>query len=134
MGSGVTEAQAAAGDEISHRPGHEHLSGPGLCGHARGDRDGEPVHVVDVELHLTGMEAGSDRDSEACDGTREGKAAADGPGRPVEGREVTVTGSLESPPPVAADMAVGDLVVLTPDAFSGGPRSPPNARSSRRCR
>src|SRR5260370_3014399 len=112
MFASFTEAQTGPGDQILDGSRYQHLARPGECRDARGDVNGDALHVVAGDLDLTGMEAAADFNVESTDRLDNGAGTTHGTCRGVERGEEPV------PKPSHLD---------APDA----PESPPHRRALR---
>src|SRR6266508_6156726 len=90
IGTPVREAQARAGHQILHRARDQHLSRVGEARDPRADVYSNPAEAVAHQLALTRVKPGPDLQAQLPHGVHSRARTADGPGRPVEGREEAI--------------------------------------------
>src|SRR6266481_4453195 len=90
MSASLAEAETGPGDQILDGSGYQHLARPGECRHARGDVNGDALHVVAGDFDLTGMEATTDFNVESTDRLDNGAGTTHGTCRAVERGEKPV--------------------------------------------
>src|SRR5216684_3657404 len=84
MSASLVEAQTRSGDQILDGSRYQHLARPGERRDARGDVDGDALHVVAGDLNLAGMEATADLNVERTDRLGNGAGTTHGTCRAVE--------------------------------------------------
>src|SRR6202042_1023083 len=87
MSASFVEAKTRPGDEILDRSGHQHLAGPGERRYARGDVDGDALHVIVGDFDLASMEATANLNVERANRLGNGASAPYGTCGAVEGGE-----------------------------------------------
>src|SRR6266699_5802204 len=90
MSASLVEAQTRSGDQILDGSRYQHLARPGERRHARGDVDGDTLHVVARDLDLASMEAAADLNVERTDRLGNGAGTTHGTCRAVERGEESV--------------------------------------------
>ena len=85
MSASLVEAEARPGDQILDGSGYQHLARPSERRDARGDVDGDALHVVVGDFDLAGMEATADLNVEPTDRLDNGAGATHGTRGTVEG-------------------------------------------------
>src|SRR6266404_9425572 len=106
MSASLAEAETRPGDQILDGSRYQHLARPGECRDARGDVDGDALHVVAGDLDLASMEATADLNVERTDRLGNGVGTTHGACRAVERGEEPVpkrshfvaAGAREFPP------------------------------------
>src|SRR5438445_2189301 len=106
MSASLVEAQTGPGDQILDGSRYQHLARPGERRDARGDVDGDALHVVAGDLDLASMEATADLNVERTDRLGNGVGTTHGARRAVERGEEPVpkrshfvaAGAREFPP------------------------------------
>src|ERR1700692_3812031 len=86
----LAEAETGPGDQILDGSGYQHLARPGERRDARGDVDGDALHVVTGDLDLAGMEPTADFNVESTDCLDNGAGTTHGACRAVERGEKPV--------------------------------------------
>jgi len=72
----------------------------------------DPAHRGARELHLAGVQSGSDLEPEAAHGVHDCPAGADRPRRPVERRQESVAGSVDLSPAKPLEVATDELMMV----------------------
>src|SRR2546423_5517034 len=106
MSPSLVEAETRPGDQILDGSGYQHLAWLGERRDARGDVDGDALHVVAGDLNLAGMETTADLNVQGTDRLGNGAGATHATRRAVEGGEKPVpkrshfvaAGTREFPP------------------------------------
>ena len=107
----LTKLKAGAGDQILHRARDEHLAGLRGLRDSRADVDGDSAHLAFDHLALTGVQAGTDLQTQLLHRLGDRAGAADRSSRPVEAGEETVTGRIELRSVIADELSTDDRVV-----------------------
>src|ERR1700692_3589892 len=84
MSASLAEAQTGPGDQILDGSRYQHLARPGARRDARGDVNGDALHIVAGDLDLAGMEATADFNVERTDRLDDGAGTTHGTCRAVE--------------------------------------------------
>src|SRR6266446_1366998 len=106
MSASLAEAETRPGDQILDGSRYQHLARPGERRDARGDVDGDALHVVAGDLDLAGVQTTADLNVQGPDRLGNGARATHGTRRAVEGGEKPVpkrshfvaAGAREFPP------------------------------------
>src|SRR5713226_6149127 len=81
MSASVVEAETRPGDQILDGSRYQHLARPGERRDARGDVDGDALHVVAGDLDLAGVQTTADLNVQGPDRLGNGRNARHAPGR-----------------------------------------------------
>src|ERR1700689_1567641 len=106
MSASLVEVETRPGDQILDCSRYQHLAGPGERRDARGDVDGDALHIVAGDFDLAGMEPAADLNVERNDRLGNGAGATHATRRTVEGAEnpapkrfhFVAAGACEFPP------------------------------------
>ena len=97
----LAKLDAGPGDQVCNRAGDENLTGRRRRGDACAGVDRDAADSAVDQLHLAGMDARADVDPQLLEATDDLQRAADRPGRPVERREESVSGTVDLIPGIA---------------------------------
>ncbi len=102
MAPPIVEFEAGSSHQVFHGPRHQDLAGTGEAGYPRTDMDRQSGDMIPSGLHLSGVQAAADADTQRADTVGDSLGASDGSGRPVEGCEEPVASGvyLPTPPPL----------------------------------